>query len=425
MLKQLVHDVNINKIASCCDICHFSKQKRLPFTASTHVSTNPFDLLHCDLWGPFATSTVDGFRFFLTIVDDFTRCTWVYLLKHKSETQVYLPQFATMVSTQFNCKIKTIRSDNGTEFYLKDFFQSNGILHQLSCVDTPQQNVVVERKHQHLLNVARALRFQSQFLLCFWGDCILTTIYLINRLPSKSLGNKSPYELLFKFEPSYNHLKCFGCLCFISTLPHNRDKFAPRARKCVFSGYPQGIKGYKVLDLTSNSIHISRNIIFYEHIFPYALSSQPSTSYLDDFIFPHFTSDSSQSVGINNLPSSISIDSNTMPIASSDAVPRAAPSTAPSVAHGEAPGAPHPASPNAASSAAPNSAEPNHFVLPLFGSISSPLPTVIPLPLSSASNPTLRRSIRPHKPPLTYLNMPASLSALSLNPICHMMFQLI
>ena len=138
LLKQHVHNVNINKTASCCDICHFSKQKKLPFTASTHVSTHPFDLLHCDLWGPFATNTVDGFRFFLTIVDDFTRCTWVYLLKHKSETQVYLPQFASMVSTQFNCKVKTIRSDNGTEFYLKDFFQSNGILPQLTCVDTPQ-----------------------------------------------------------------------------------------------------------------------------------------------------------------------------------------------------------------------------------------------------------------------------------------------
>ena len=146
LLKQLVHDVNINKIASCCDICHFSKQKKLPFIASTHVSTNPFDLLHCDLWGPFATRTVDGFKFFLTIVDDSTRRTWVYLLKHKSKTQVYLPQFASMVSTQCNCKIKTIRSDNGTKFYLKDFFQSNGTLHQLTCVDTPQQNAVVKRK---------------------------------------------------------------------------------------------------------------------------------------------------------------------------------------------------------------------------------------------------------------------------------------
>ena len=161
LLKQYVNDVRINKTAPCCDICHFSKQKKLPFSVSTHVSSNPFDLLHCDLWGPFATSAVDGFRFFLTIVDDFTRCTWVYLLKNKSETQVYLPQFASMVLTQFDCKIKTIRSDNGTEFYLKEFFHSNGILHQLTCVDTPQQNAVVERKHQHILNVARALRIQS------------------------------------------------------------------------------------------------------------------------------------------------------------------------------------------------------------------------------------------------------------------------
>ena len=180
----------------------------------------------------------------------------------------------------------------------------------------------------------------------------MTTVYLINRLPSKSLGNKSPYELLFKSEPSYNHLKCFGCLCFISTLPHNRDKFAPRARKCVFLGYLQGIKCYKVLDLTSNSVHISRNIIFYEHIFPYALSSQPSTSYLDDFIFSHYTSNSSQFVGINNLPSSISIDPNTMPTAPSNATlaapgaaPTASPNAASSATHGVAPSATHGAAP--------------------------------------------------------------------------------
>ena len=223
-------------------------------------------------------------------MDDFTRCTWVYLLKHKSDTQHYLPQFASMVNTQFNCKIKMIRSDNGTKFYLKDFFQSHGILHQLSCVDTPRQNAIFERKRQHILNVARALRFQSQIPLCFWGDCILTVVHLINKLPSRSLGKKSPYELLFNSPPSYTQLKYFGCLCFISTLPHNRDKFAPTTRKCVFLGYPHGIKGYKVFNLSSNSIHISRNIIFYEHIFPYALSSQPSTSYLSDMIFPHCTS---------------------------------------------------------------------------------------------------------------------------------------
>ena len=122
------------------------------------------------------TCTLDGFRFFLTIVDDFTRCTWVYLLKHKSNTQFLLPQFATMVKTQFDSQIKTIRSDNGAKFLLKEFFQPNGILHQLSCVDTPQQNAIVKTKHQHILNVARVKKFQSKVPLCFWGDCILTAV---------------------------------------------------------------------------------------------------------------------------------------------------------------------------------------------------------------------------------------------------------
>ena len=197
-----------------------------------------------------------------------------------------------MVKTQFNTTIKTIRSDNGTEFYLRDFFHINGILHQLSCVDTPQQNAIVERKHQHILNVVRALLFQSKVPLCYWGDYVLTVVYLLNRVPSKSLGNKSPYELLFNSPPSYSHLRCFGCLCFASTPSHNRHNFAHRARKYVFLGYHHGIKGYKVLDIDSNLVFISRDVQFYEHIFLFAGSDTTSASFLDSIVFPHYVSSS-------------------------------------------------------------------------------------------------------------------------------------
>ena len=163
----LLKDVVVSNKTNCCDICHYSKQKRLPFSSSTHVSNKPFELIHCDLWCPFTTCTFDGFKYFLTIVDDFTRCTWVYLVKQKSDTQFLLPQFANMVKTQFNATIKTIRSDNGIKFYLKHFFHTNGILHQLSCIDTPQQNAIVKRKNQHILNVARALLFQYKVTLCY------------------------------------------------------------------------------------------------------------------------------------------------------------------------------------------------------------------------------------------------------------------
>ena len=130
-----------------CDVCPLTKQKRLPFNESLHISENCFDLIHCDLWGPFSVSTIDSCKYFLTIVNDCSRCTWVYLLKHKSQTQSILEQFCTMVETQFSRKVKVIRTDNGTEFIMSDFFAKRGILHHLSYVETPQQNVIVERKH--------------------------------------------------------------------------------------------------------------------------------------------------------------------------------------------------------------------------------------------------------------------------------------
>ena len=94
-------------------------------------------------------------------MDDYSRCTWVYLLKSKVETQALIQQFSIMVETQFGAKIKCLRSGNGTKFFMKDFLKTKGILHQLTCVDIPQQNAIVERKHQHILIVARALKFQS------------------------------------------------------------------------------------------------------------------------------------------------------------------------------------------------------------------------------------------------------------------------
>ena len=100
---------------------------------------------------------------------------------HKSESPSLIQSFFQFIRTQFNTTIKTICSDNGSEFLsLKHFFLTNGIEFQRTCVYTPQQNGVVERKHRHILNVARALRLQSNLPISFSGECILTAVYLIN-----------------------------------------------------------------------------------------------------------------------------------------------------------------------------------------------------------------------------------------------------
>ena len=149
-----------------------------------------------DVWGPFSISTSDSHRYFLTIVDDASRATWVFLLKAKSEFRSFIASFYTMVQTQFGIKIKSVGTDNALEFNMVDFYNSNGIIHQQSCVYTPQQNSIVKKKHQHILDTARALQIQSSVPLSFGDDCVHTVVYLINKLPSPLLYNKGVNALL-------------------------------------------------------------------------------------------------------------------------------------------------------------------------------------------------------------------------------------
>ncbi|CAH9096429.1 unnamed protein product [Cuscuta europaea] len=267
-----------DRVTSPCDICFRAKQTRHSFPLSDNKALAMFDLVHLDLWGPYQTVSTSGAKSFLTIVDDFSCAVWIYLLMDKKEVYAQFMSFIAMVQCQFSKKIQRVQSDNGTEFFgLKKYFHHHGIIFETSCVGTPQQNGRVERKHRHILNIARALRFQGNLPIQFWGECILTAGYLINRTPSKILDGKTPFEMLYNQAPRYDNIRIFGCLCYAHNQRTKGDKFASRSRKCIFLGHPFGKKGWRLFDLETSEIFISRDVKFFENIFPFFDSNARST----------------------------------------------------------------------------------------------------------------------------------------------------
>ncbi|RVW30369.1 Retrovirus-related Pol polyprotein from transposon TNT 1-94 [Vitis vinifera] len=163
-----------------------------------------------------------------------------------------------------------------------------GILHDSSCVNTPQQNGVTERKNGHLLNTTRVLLFQGNIPKSYWVEAVLTATYMINRIPSQVLDNKSPVEILKSFYPHFktsNGLtpRVFGCTAFVHVHSQHRDKLDPRAIKCVFLGYSSTQKGYKCYNPSAIKFYISANVTFTENKHFFTKSSlQGEISMMED-----------------------------------------------------------------------------------------------------------------------------------------------
>jgi histone deacetylase 1/2 len=277
-----------------CTFCSMGKSHRLHAPLSTTIYTKPFEVIHCDLWGPAPFVSYYGYNYYITFVDTFTKYTWIYFLKTKADALKAFTQFLALIQNQFQSTIKALQSDWGGEFRpFTNMLTDLGIQHRLTCPHTSHQNGTVERKHRQIVEMGLTLLSHASLPLKFWDHSFTQSVYLINRLPSSAIPQfQSPFHSLHNQYPDFTQLKVFGCLCFPHLRPCNKHKLQFRSSPCVYLGISPQHKGHKCLDSTGR-IFISKDVVFHETKFPYSSlfptstsSSGSSSSYPANIMFP-------------------------------------------------------------------------------------------------------------------------------------------
>lgn len=259
-------DDNDDEIKQCIT-CARGKQARIPFEPSQSKSRGVLELIHTDLMGPMETNSMGGAKYVLTFVDDFSKKLFVYFLKAKSETFSKFKMFKNLVENQTERKIKTLRSDNGTEYRSKEFekfCEENGIRHQYTTPYTPQQNGVAERINRTIVERAKCLLFDANLPKYFWAEATNMAVYLMNRTISASTG-KVPEETFSKKRIDLSNLRIFGTRAMVHVPKEKRKKWDPKSTQLTFVGYDEETKGFRCINRDTNTLIISRDVIFHEN----------------------------------------------------------------------------------------------------------------------------------------------------------------
>ena len=243
-LKQTLPWLSLTEFV--CESCQMGKHHRLTYqTRDFILSSRVFDLIRYEVWGPSRVPSPSGYLYYIVFVDDYTRVSWVYLIKDHRQVLHIVRQFTLEIITQHSTTPKVIRTDNALELVqsaLQKFCVDKGILHQTTCPYISSQNGVAERKYRILLDIIRTLLYEMYVPHYLWSNAVMTATYLHNRLPSSPLGGAIPLICLFPNASLFPlPPRVFGCTAFV------QDYTPPlRALKGIFVGYSLTQKGYRV-----------------------------------------------------------------------------------------------------------------------------------------------------------------------------------
>lgn len=253
------------QMISGCVSCAEGKQSRAPFyKKSVAIKTKKIlELIHMDVCGPMSKS-LGGAKYFLVMVDDYSRKVFVTFLSEKSAVVDAFSSFKALVENQTGHKIKRLRSDNGTEFVnadMKKICSEAGIVHEKTVPYTPQQNGVSERMNRTLVERARCMLSDGDLEKELWAEAVHHAAYLINRSVNRSVDS-TPEEIWSKRKPDLLTLKIFGNPAMVQVPKVKRSKWDPKSIEVQFVGYADNQKAFRFYDATSKKIIVSRDATF-------------------------------------------------------------------------------------------------------------------------------------------------------------------
>ena len=265
---KLLDDVGHSKQ---CTSCVEGKMVKGIFPLSDIKTFAPLELVHSDIMGPMRTSTRMGANYVITIVDDFSRYSWVFLVKRRSDFSNAFLRWWPTAERQCGTQLKTLRSDRGGEYMAWNFqaqLSKRGVQHQPVVPYNPQQNGVAERYNRTLMDGARSLLANASLREKWWGDAVLYTSWTRNRIPHASLKNHiSPHEKIWGKRPDLSLARVFGCMAQVLVPAHKLAKTESRALWAMFVGIEEGTKGWRFWNIDDQKDFVSRDATFYETLF--------------------------------------------------------------------------------------------------------------------------------------------------------------
>ncbi|KRZ13440.1 Retrovirus-related Pol polyprotein from transposon TNT 1-94 [Trichinella zimbabwensis] len=267
-----------------CVTCLKGKQSRLPFPKlATKRTQEVLELVNSDICGPMQVASVGGARYFLSFIDDFSRKSFMYFLKHKNEALPKFKDFIAMVERQTSKRVKCLRTDNGREYVnnmFAEFLVRKGIRHERSIPETPQQNGVAERMNRTLVEKARTMLIDANLSPDLWAEAVGTANYLRNRCPTKALRKVTPEETWSGRKPKLTDLKVIGCLAMVHVPSGQRKKWYLKSEERIFIGYCETSKGYRTVDRKTKKMYVTRDVKFLESQFPRTQASKEESTNL-------------------------------------------------------------------------------------------------------------------------------------------------